>query len=112
MDKEKKVSYPYKIGDRVMYPSDNCPFIVTGVRFNEVRIYGDFSGGTHAIRQEDWVHINDVKPAQLTPSSREEEQIEIWRELIDDYDVTDKSSYGYGALIDKLSAKFTINRKQ
>jgi bisphosphoglycerate-dependent phosphoglycerate mutase len=50
--------------------------------------------------------------SQLTPSSREEEQIEIWRELIDDYDVTDKSSYGYGALIDKLSAKFTINRKQ
>lgn len=38
-------------------------------------------------------------------------QSKLWRELIDIYDVTDRSSEGYGSLIKVLSKQFTITRK-
>lgn len=57
-----KTEHKYRIGDKVMHESDLCPFLVTGIRPNEVRIYGDFSGGTHSMRQEEWLPVGDVKP--------------------------------------------------
>jgi hypothetical protein len=52
-------------------------------------------------------------PVRATPEKKEEEiQEELWRELIDVYDVADKNSYGYATLINKLSEKYTITRKQ
>jgi hypothetical protein len=55
--------YPFKIGDKVTHAVDRAPFIVTGVRLNEVRILGDWSGGTQPYlgQGEDWVHIREVK---------------------------------------------------
>ena len=43
---------------------------------------------------------------------KEESQELLWSELINVYDVADKSSYGYATLIKALSEKFTITRKQ
>jgi hypothetical protein len=67
MEQNKK-HYPYKIGDEVMHSVDRAPFTVTGVRFNEVRILGDWSGGTNPYlgQGEDWVHIDEVKPVMLS----------------------------------------------
>lgn len=52
-----------------------------------------------------------TKVARLKPVSVDKDQEELWRELIDLYDIQDASSYGYGVLINKLSEKFTITRK-
>ena len=52
--------HDYQLGDKVRHPSDNCPFIVVGIRADEIEIEGDFSGGTHNVRQKDWVKPEDV----------------------------------------------------
>ena len=32
----------------------NEPFKIVGIRENQVELEGDFSGGTHNVRQKDW----------------------------------------------------------
>lgn len=103
---EKRNPYPYKIGDKVMYPSDNCPFIVTGVRPNEVRIYGDFSGGVSYLRQEDWVHINDVTRAEPEAAGQEQEEIERYRiNAEEDYKNTPISVLRYISELENITRK-------
>lgn len=52
----------YTLGQEVYYPCDTAPFKVVGLRENSIEIEGDFSGGTHNVRQKSWVDIAKVKP--------------------------------------------------
>lgn len=56
----------YNLGDKVKHPSDSSPFIVVGIRENEVEIEGDWSGGTHNVTQTGWVKPEVIKPYDYT----------------------------------------------
>ena len=51
----------YKLGDKVYHHCDAAPFIVVGIRENEVEIKGDWSGGTHNIDEADWVNLESIE---------------------------------------------------
>jgi hypothetical protein len=53
-----------------------------------------------------------TEPILILPKQEEEEQEKLWKELIDIYDTTDKASYGYATLINKLKQHYTISKKQ
>lgn len=54
-----------KLGDKVLYPKiDKCPFVVTGIKHDQLEITGDFSGGTAGFNQTDWVSIDELLPYQ------------------------------------------------
>lgn len=55
----------YKLDDLVRHSSDRSPFVVDGIRKNELEIRGDFSGGTHDIQQTSWVDIKSVMPYEM-----------------------------------------------
>ena len=59
---QSKVPYSPKIGDWVYYPVDAAPFIVNGIRKDEVEIYGDWSGGTNNAIVAGWVKIEEIQP--------------------------------------------------
>ena len=59
---QSTVPYSPKIGDLVYYPADAAPFIVVGIRKDEVEIEGDWSGGTHNVCQKSWVKLTKIKP--------------------------------------------------
>lgn len=52
----------YEIGEKVYHPSDSATFEIIDI---QLKIKGDFSGGTHCVSQSDWVNVADVRPAQL-----------------------------------------------
>ena len=54
--------HKYNLDDEVYYPIDRAPFKIVGIRKDQVEIEGDFSGGTHNVRQRDWVSPDDVEP--------------------------------------------------
>jgi tRNA(His) 5'-end guanylyltransferase len=57
-----KVPYSPKVGDLVYYPVDAAPFIVNGIRKDEVEIYGDWSGGTNNAIGAGWVKLAEIEP--------------------------------------------------
>ncbi len=59
---QSKVPYSPKVGDLVYYPVDAAPFIVNGIRKDEVEIYGDWSGGTHNTKGASWVKLSEIQP--------------------------------------------------
>jgi hypothetical protein len=59
---QSTVPYSPKIGDLVYYPVDAAPFTVIGIRKDEVEISGDWSGGTHNVKQSSWVKIEEIQP--------------------------------------------------
>jgi tRNA(His) 5'-end guanylyltransferase len=59
---QSKVPYSPKIGDWVYYPVDAAPFIVNGIRKDEVEIYGDWSGGTNNAICAGWVKLAEIEP--------------------------------------------------
>jgi tRNA(His) 5'-end guanylyltransferase len=59
---QSKVPYSPKIGDWVYYPVDAAPFIVNGIRKDEVEIYGDWSGGTNNAIGAGWVKLSEIEP--------------------------------------------------
>jgi hypothetical protein len=52
----------YSIGDKVKHPSDNCPFVVTGVAVDKIRIKGDWSGGVRPENENGWVCYDEIMP--------------------------------------------------
>jgi hypothetical protein len=36
------------------------PLEVVGIRKNEIELEGDYSGGTHAVRQKSWMPIDGI----------------------------------------------------
>ena len=62
--------------------------------------------------EEDEGHLCKVAILkESTPSTEQESQEAIWKELIDIYDLANSSSYGYGYLMNRLKSQFTITRK-
>ena len=59
---QSKVPYSPKIGDWVHHPVDAAPFIVNGIRKDEVEIYGDWSGGTNNAIAAGWVKLTEIEP--------------------------------------------------
>jgi hypothetical protein len=59
---QSKVPYSPKVGDLVYYPVDAAPFIVNGIRKDEVEIYGDWSGGTNNAIGAGWVKLAEIQP--------------------------------------------------
>lgn len=51
----------FKIGNEVYHEVDAAPFIVVGIRKTTIEIEGDWSGGTHNIKQKGWVNHTDIK---------------------------------------------------
>ena len=35
------------------------PLKIVGIRENEIELEGDYSGGTHAVKQKEWTNIDD-----------------------------------------------------
>ena len=61
--KKTKPHMPYSLGDKVLYPGvDQAPFIVKGIKEDELLLEGDWSGGTHDVCQTGWAPINELKP--------------------------------------------------
>ncbi len=52
----------YKLKDKVYHDCDRAPFIVTGIREDEIEIEGDWSGGTHNVCQKSWVKFSEIEP--------------------------------------------------
>lgn len=55
------MKHSWEIGDKVKHPCDRAPFIVTGIRPEEIEIEGDWSGGTNPSKGKAWVHFASVK---------------------------------------------------
>ena len=53
-------SSAFFLGQQVRHNADNCPFTVTGLCGNKLRLKGDWSGGTQPINAESWVDVSEV----------------------------------------------------
>lgn len=68
-----KQQHSYKVGDLVNHPSDSAPFVVKSVRADAIEIYGDWSGGSHAMGHgRDW-----VSPDKVTPINKERYYVNV-----------------------------------
>jgi hypothetical protein len=52
----------YKLGDEVKHNADSCPFVVVGIRADQIEITGDWSGGIMPCDSPSWVDIDEVEP--------------------------------------------------
>ena len=57
-----EASKDYKLGDKVKHKIDAAPFIVVGIRENEIEIKGDWSGGVRPCDVASWVKYDEIKP--------------------------------------------------
>jgi hypothetical protein len=51
------------------------------------------------------------KVAKLVPSEPSESQEDLWKEVIDIYDIADRESYGYATLVNRLKERYSLTRK-
>lgn len=56
----------FKLRDKVYHRADAAPFEVVGVRKTTVEIQGDWSGGTHNVKQKAWVNYTEIQPYDET----------------------------------------------
>jgi len=52
----------YKLGEEVKHKADAGPFIIVGIREDEVEIKGDWSGGMWPCNAPSWVKPEEIKP--------------------------------------------------